>query len=96
MTTQKPDLTEPQKPIILDGKLISKRTTERLKDQIANDPNLNIRAPGLATVLVGEDEASKVYVGMKRRTCEYIGMKSFHYSLPTETQIEDLRNLVKN
>ncbi|WP_457559558.1 bifunctional 5,10-methylenetetrahydrofolate dehydrogenase/5,10-methenyltetrahydrofolate cyclohydrolase [Candidatus Harpocratesius sp.] len=95
MTIQKTNLVEDQKPIILDGKLISKRTTERLKEQIANDPNLKIRVPGLATVLIGEDEASKVYVGMKRRTCEYIGMKSFHYSLPTETKIEKLRDLVE-
>lgn len=82
-------------PIILDGKLISTRTTERLKEQISQDPSMTIRPPCLATVLVGEDEASKVYVGMKRRTCESIGMKSLHFPLPTDTQIDELRGLIR-
>ncbi|RLI67051.1 MAG: bifunctional methylenetetrahydrofolate dehydrogenase/methenyltetrahydrofolate cyclohydrolase [Promethearchaeia archaeon] len=84
-----------QSPIILDGKLISTRTTERLKSQISQDPFLSHRPPCLATVLVGEDEASKVYVGMKRRTCESIGMKSLHYPLPADTPIEELRSLIQ-
>ena len=50
--------------------------------------------PGLATVLVGDDPASHVYVRNKRRTCEQVGMTSVHHELPATTSQTELLDLV--
>jgi len=50
--------------------------------------------PGLATVLVGEDPASQIYVSNKARTCESLGMHSESIQLPTETTTEELLEVV--
>jgi methylenetetrahydrofolate dehydrogenase (NADP+)/methenyltetrahydrofolate cyclohydrolase len=52
--------------------------------------------PVLATVIVGEDPASEVYVANKHRACEEAGMKSVHHGLPGDTSQEDLLTLVSN
>jgi methylenetetrahydrofolate dehydrogenase (NADP+)/methenyltetrahydrofolate cyclohydrolase len=51
--------------------------------------------PGLATVLVGNDPASEVYVRNKGKTAEAIGFKSFHYSLPADASEADVVARVK-
>jgi methylenetetrahydrofolate dehydrogenase (NADP+)/methenyltetrahydrofolate cyclohydrolase len=53
------------------------------------------RAPGLATVLVGDDPASQVYVGSKRKLCEGAGMRSIHHGLAAETSQAELIELVE-
>ena len=53
------------------------------------------RSPGLATVLVGEDPASQVYVRGKRRDAEEVGMVSFHHPLPATVSQEDLEDLIR-
>src|SRR5262245_15589215 len=50
--------------------------------------------PGLATVLVGDDAASHVYVRHKRRACERVGMTSIHHELPAATSQAELLTLV--
>ncbi len=52
------------------------------------------RSPGLATVLVGEDPASHVYVGNKRRACEQAGIRSIHHELPADVAEAELVGLV--
>ena len=64
-------------PVILDGKALSLKLNDLLKVKIDDALTKYPRPPGLATVLVGEDKASQVYVGMKVRTCEKVGIKSF-------------------
>lgn len=51
--------------------------------------------PRLATVLVGDDPASKAYVGNKRRTCEEVGIESVHHHLPAGTGAQSLLELVR-
>jgi methylenetetrahydrofolate dehydrogenase (NADP+)/methenyltetrahydrofolate cyclohydrolase len=51
--------------------------------------------PGLATVLVGEDPASQVYVGGKQKACAEVGMQSFGHRLPATTTQNDLLALVR-
>ena len=67
-----------------------------LRQKIQSDLENQSRSPGLATILIGNDEASQVYVGMKRKTCENIGIKSIHHQLKENTNIADLRDLIKN
>ncbi|MEZ5314378.1 MAG: bifunctional methylenetetrahydrofolate dehydrogenase/methenyltetrahydrofolate cyclohydrolase FolD [Thermoanaerobaculia bacterium] len=52
------------------------------------------RPPGLAAVLVGDDAASRVYVGSKTRACESAGLASFTHLLPAATTSEELARLI--
>ena len=54
------------------------------------------RPPGLATVLVGEDSASQVYVRGKRRDAEEVGMVSIHHPLPATVSQQDLEDLIRS
>ena len=77
-------------PIILDGKKLS----EKIKSQIQTEIELlKVRhsfTPTLATILVGSDPSSKVYVKMKINSCEKLGMKSKLVELPDSTSTEEL------
>jgi methylenetetrahydrofolate dehydrogenase (NADP+)/methenyltetrahydrofolate cyclohydrolase len=72
--------------MILDGKKISEKRLETLKKKIA-DSGLT---PVLATVLVGEDPASRMYVRMKHAACEKVGIKSEGVVLPADATTEDV------
>lgn len=74
---------------ILDGKACSKELKETLKLRVSALARKGI-VPGLATVLVGEDPASKVYVSNKHKDCEEIGVTSFHVALPALTTEQQL------
>ena len=67
---------------ILDGKSLSIKRLRILKNQI-DEYCVNKRRPCLATILVGEDPASKVYVNNKEKMCNNLGIKSFVYRLST-------------
>jgi len=69
---------------ILDGKALAARVRAELKEQIAAGVAAGQARPGLATVIVGEDAASQVYVRNKRRACDEVGMANFHTELPTD------------
>ena len=74
---------------IIDGKAIALSVRQRVAARVAERKAKGLRAPGLAVVLVGEDAASQVYVGSKRRACEEVGFISKSYDLaPTITQDE--------
>jgi methylenetetrahydrofolate dehydrogenase (NADP+)/methenyltetrahydrofolate cyclohydrolase len=74
---------------ILDGKAIAAKVLERVKAKAAELAGKGI-TPGLATVLVGEDPASQVYVGQKIKTCGDNGLKSIHVPLPATITQKDL------
>jgi len=69
---------------ILDGKALSARIRAEIKDTISEGLADGKTRPGLATVLVGEDPASAVYVRNKRRACDETGMANFHKELPAD------------
>jgi methylenetetrahydrofolate dehydrogenase (NADP+)/methenyltetrahydrofolate cyclohydrolase len=72
----------------IDGKLVAEKVLSECKEQIAELTGKGV-TPGLAVVLVGEDPASKVYVGSKARKCEELGIFSRKIVMPTEsTQAE--------
>ena len=80
--------------MILDGKALSKRIKAELTEQTATFTADTGVTPCLATVLVGEDPASAVYVRSKRRSCARIGYESRHHHLPEDTTQERLLELV--
>ena len=76
---------------ILDGKKCSEMHLELLKEQIEDDgPH-----PHLATVIVGNDPASQMYVRMKHRACERVGIGSVGIELPGETTTEKVLEKVR-
>lgn len=74
---------------IIDGKGIAAELRRRLKEEIAQLAERGI-TPGLATVLVGEDPASQVYVRMKERACEEVGISSRDLHLPASVRQGEL------
>lgn len=80
--------------LIIDGKKISQDIKEELKEKVAAYQSEGIQIT-LAVIQVGEDPASSVYVGNKKKACEYIGIRSLAYELPEKTTEEELLNLVK-
>ncbi len=80
-------------PQIVDGKAISAAIKEELKAEVER-----LKAEGisicLAVIQVGNDPASAVYVGNKKKACAYIGIESLAYELPEETTQEELLALI--
>ncbi|TCK97955.1 methylenetetrahydrofolate dehydrogenase (NADP+)/methenyltetrahydrofolate cyclohydrolase [Natranaerovirga hydrolytica] len=78
---------------IIDGKKIANEIKKELKEKVIKLKEKNI-IPTLAVVLVGKDEASKVYVSNKKKACDYIGIRSLSYELPEDTTEEQLLDLM--
>ncbi|MBN1668608.1 MAG: bifunctional methylenetetrahydrofolate dehydrogenase/methenyltetrahydrofolate cyclohydrolase FolD [Anaerolineales bacterium] len=80
---------------IIDGKAIAQEVREAVAAEVAALKTAGYPAPGLATVLVGENPASQVYVGMKQKACAQAGIESFGYTLPADASQEEVEALVK-
>ena len=78
---------------LIDGKKISKEIKDELKEKVAEYKEQGIEI-ALAVIQVGQDPASTVYVGNKKKACEYIGIKSVAYELPEETTEEELLAII--
>lgn len=79
---------------IIDGKKISQDIKDELKEEVTAYTSKGIPIT-LAVVQVGNDPASGVYVGNKKKACEYIGIRSLSYELPEETTEKELLDLVE-
>jgi methylenetetrahydrofolate dehydrogenase (NADP+) / methenyltetrahydrofolate cyclohydrolase len=79
---------------VIDGKAVAAAVRERVKVDLAAYKEETGRVPGLATVLVGDDPASEIYVRNKRRTTEEIGMRSIHHGPEAGIKEEELLELV--
>lgn len=79
---------------IISGTEIAKQIREELKKEIAELNEKHGVTPGLATVLVGGDPASKVYVGQKEKSCNNLGLYSKRIDLPGETSEENILALI--
>jgi len=79
---------------IIDGKTISEQIKEELTREIAELKKQGI-VPGLAVVIVGEDPASKVYVGQKEKACNALGIYSEKHTLSEDTSQEELLKMVR-
>lgn len=79
---------------IIDGKKIATEIKDELKQKVAE-----LRSEGIETTLaviqVGDNPASTVYVGNKKKACEYVGIRSLSYHLPEETTEAELLDLVR-
>ncbi|WP_167956695.1 bifunctional methylenetetrahydrofolate dehydrogenase/methenyltetrahydrofolate cyclohydrolase FolD [Anaerosporobacter faecicola] len=79
---------------IIDGKAISLEIKEELKEKAEAYKKEGIEVT-LAVIQVGNDPASTVYVGNKKKACEFVGIRSLSYELPEETTQEALLDTIK-
>ena len=77
---------------VIDGKALAARVRERVAREVAEMPS----PPGLATILVGDDPASHVYVRMKREDSAQVGIRSFHHQLDANVSEEELAALIRS
>jgi 5,10-methylene-tetrahydrofolate dehydrogenase/methenyl tetrahydrofolate cyclohydrolase len=78
---------------LIDGKAIAEAVRQKVAEDVAAMVAAGLPKPGLATVLVGENPASQVYVSSKQKACAQAGMESFGFKLPataTQSEVEDL------
>lgn len=75
---------------LIDGKAVSQKVKEEVRAEIERE-GLDV---GLAVVIVGNNQASRVYVNNKKKACEVCGIKSYEYALPEETPESELLGLV--
>ena len=79
---------------ILDGKKVSNLILSSLADKIAKRVAVGPQAPGLVVILVGNDEASQVYVNNKIKACKKTGIQSVAHHLPRQTSSKALFALI--
>jgi methylenetetrahydrofolate dehydrogenase (NADP+)/methenyltetrahydrofolate cyclohydrolase len=77
---------------IIDGKAVAARVRAEVAAEVAS---LSVK-PGLATVLVGDDPASALYVRMKREDSAEVGIESFHHALGADTSADELSGLLRD
>lgn len=76
--------------ILIDGKKISDAKREEIRLKVEALKKETGKAPGLATILVGEDAASQVYINSKIKACEKAGIASYHHSFPADISQEQI------
>ncbi len=81
---------------IIDGKATAAEVRQKVAEDVAEMVADGKPNPGLATVLVGEDAPSQVYVRSKIRACEKAGIESFGYNLPVTATQEEVEGLVND
>lgn len=80
---------------IIDGKRVAALVRQEVADDVAAFAEQYGRPPGLATILVGEDPASAVYVGGKQRACAEVGIKGFDHRLDADASREQVVTLIE-
>lgn len=83
------------RPILLDGKALSKEIELDLRLRVDQIVQRTGKIPVLATILVGNDPSSEIYVKMKGNACERVGMTSLKVNLPEDTTTEGLLSEIK-
>jgi len=80
---------------IIDGKAVAARLRAQVAEEAAAFASEHGRAPGLATVLIGDDPASAVYVGGKQKATKEVGMAGFDHRLPADVPREEVVALIE-
>jgi methylenetetrahydrofolate dehydrogenase (NADP+)/methenyltetrahydrofolate cyclohydrolase len=81
---------------VIDGRAVAAEVKERVRREVAEWVDGGGDQPGLATILVGDDPASHVYVRNKRKATEEAGMRSFHHELAADTDQEVVADLIES
>ncbi len=81
--------------IIIDGKKIAEDIRRKIREKVLRLQSGKDVVPGLAVILVGDDPASRTYVGWKEKACHEAGFLSHEYKLPAETEEEEILGLIR-
>ena len=79
---------------VIDGKAVAASVRDRVSGEVKEAAEQLGRPPGLATVLVGENPVSAIYVRRKREACEEVGIRSFHHEPDGSISQEELLDLI--
>ncbi len=79
---------------VIDGKAVAAEVRARVAKDVQELVDSGAASPGLATILVGDDPASAIYVRRKREACEEVGIRSVHNELPASASQDELLELV--
>ncbi|MCD4498741.1 bifunctional methylenetetrahydrofolate dehydrogenase/methenyltetrahydrofolate cyclohydrolase FolD [Chromobacterium vaccinii] len=79
---------------LIDGKAVAEKLLEKVRAGVEARLGQGKRAPALAVVLVGDNPASAVYVGSKKKACEKAGIRSVAYDLPATTSQQQLLEII--
>jgi len=79
---------------LIDGKAVAQQVRSEVRDEVAAWCAAGNPRPGLATVLVGDDPASAVYVGNKQKACVEVGIEGFSHNLPADSTQEQVERLL--
>jgi methylenetetrahydrofolate dehydrogenase (NADP+)/methenyltetrahydrofolate cyclohydrolase len=80
---------------LIDGKAIAQQVRTEVRAEVQAWTAGGNRPPGLATILVGDDPASAVYVANKQKACAEVGMEGFSYDLPAATPQHEVERLIR-
>jgi len=89
-------LVEGYESRIIDGKALAQLIEEEVRTGVEDLESGRGITPGLATILVGDDPASKMYVRLKHKACDRVGIRAEDYLLPAGASQEELLALVKD
>jgi methylenetetrahydrofolate dehydrogenase (NADP+)/methenyltetrahydrofolate cyclohydrolase len=82
--------------LVIDGKAVAAQLRANLVREIEQfREQYDGEQPGLATILVGDDPGSAVYVAGKQKACEEVGMRGFNYPLPADTPRDEVVELIE-
>lgn len=82
--------------ILLEGKKLAKKIKHQIKQEIETITAKGLRAPKLAVILVGDNQASQIYVNKKIKDCKEVGIESAPYFLPADIPQLELQKLIKS
>jgi methylenetetrahydrofolate dehydrogenase (NADP+)/methenyltetrahydrofolate cyclohydrolase len=80
---------------VIDGRAVAQRVREQVRADVEAHVAEGGRRPGLATVLIGEDPASAIYVGGKQKACREVGINGFDQRLAADTPREEVVGLIE-
>jgi methylenetetrahydrofolate dehydrogenase (NADP+)/methenyltetrahydrofolate cyclohydrolase len=79
---------------VIDGRAVAQDLRASVADEVRAFAERHGQPPGLATVLIGDDPASAVYVASKRKACAEVGIESFHHELAADVSRADALDLI--
>lgn len=79
---------------LLDGKSLSLKIEEKIKNEVKELKAKSGNVPGLAVILVGQDPASAAYVNMKKKACDRVGFYSVTHEMPEDISQEAIEKTI--
>jgi methylenetetrahydrofolate dehydrogenase (NADP+)/methenyltetrahydrofolate cyclohydrolase len=80
---------------VIDGRAVAARVRQEVAAEVSSLVERGLERPGLATILVGDDPASAIYVANKRKACAEVGISDFHRPMPADATQEQVAAVIE-